>query len=128
MITKYIIATTLAASSIGAHATCKPRDVVGRWDGVVTAANYDVIQKCKFNIDKRGNISNGFCLNPDGTQDILNGGSISVSKDCVFNGALLYTDGTLSNLSGNLSRGKDTAIGFFNSTSGLYGTFSAVRY
>ena len=118
----------LATSSVGAHAACAPKDAVGRWDGVVTATNYNVIQKCQFNINKTGGVTSGYCLNPDGTQDALTGGAISINRDCVLNGSLLYNNGVYANLIGNMSRGKDTAIGFFNNNAGLYGTFSAVRY
>jgi hypothetical protein len=128
MITKYVLALTLAASSVGAQAACSSKDVVGRWDGVVTGTNYNVIQKCQFTINKGGSLTSGYCLNPDGSQDYLSGGAISVARDCVVNGSLLYSNGILANLIGNMSRGKDTAIGFFNNNSGLYGTFSAVRY
>ena len=126
-----IAAIAITLTSNVSHAICKQSDNAGRWDGIVSFTDGTgkfMAAKCQYNYDTAGNLSNGWCMYPNGAKSTLVSGTITLSGDCVMTGTVLDNNNVTINLNANMSRGKDSGVGVYWTNNGLYGTYSAVRY
>lgn len=131
MFKKMSVALVLLVSAVNSFAACKQSDAAGRWDGVVSFTNLSGVYmaaKCEYNFDKRGDLTGGVCVYPNGSTTQLVGGQLNVGKNCAMTGSVLDNIGVITNLNANISRGKDSSVGTYFTNNGIFGTFSAVRY
>ncbi len=108
---------------------CTQADLLGSWTVIVNNTKAGDIEICTMIIGINGNLNNTSCtLLPNNTQG-TGSGTGTVDKTCTASFVLNTSSGENINAAARLSSvGKDTLLGFYNSSLGYYGTFNATKH
>ena len=112
--------------SLEAWSACSNADLSGIWTSVFSGRLY--LEYCQLITNTQGVLTGGNCFDVHAvsTRQVLSG-NLNVDSSCLMTGTISLDGYTTINLTGGLSLGKDSSVGYYADTNNDRGTFSGVR-